>query len=269
MVKIGSSDLHQRWHPWKSRTSPSWWCFPISTDLFPISTLSALFMNTSFIGTRFLNGWISICKSKIRIVRLPWRRTNSSRRCFQQFPTLFLDLSVVMDEEEILLRTDWHDFIPLHKLDLAVAPVARLLHFQNIPLITMGAVSNEFTLQRQKMYSSLFRFGYRTDELGKFPLAGRTKRRDEEYSSVRQIPFSFPFVRFVLASLDAEQKALSSDENGIINSKFFIVRTKDRPDWMFFLRLRRRRRRRRLSVTKLMKTVNFHSMIRNDYLICS
>lgn len=50
--------------------------------------------------------------------------------------------------------------------DLAVAPVARLLHFQNIPLITMGAVSNEFTLQRQKMYSSLFRFGYRTDELG-------------------------------------------------------------------------------------------------------
>ena len=51
--------------------------------------------------------------------------------------------------------------------DLAVAPVARLLHFQNIPLITMGAVSNEFTLQRQSMYSSLFRFGYRTDELGK------------------------------------------------------------------------------------------------------
>ncbi|CAF0726875.1 unnamed protein product [Rotaria sordida] len=50
--------------------------------------------------------------------------------------------------------------------DLAVAPVARLLHFQNIPLITMGAVSNEFTLQRQTMYSSLFRFGYRTDELG-------------------------------------------------------------------------------------------------------
>ncbi|CAF3458292.1 unnamed protein product [Rotaria socialis] len=50
--------------------------------------------------------------------------------------------------------------------DLAVAPVARLLHFQNIPLITMGAVSNEFTLQRQTMYSTLFRFGYRTDELG-------------------------------------------------------------------------------------------------------
>jgi hypothetical protein len=50
---------------------------------------------------------------------------------------------------------------------LAVAPVARLLHFQNIPLITMGAVSNEFTLQRQTMYSTLFRFGYRTDELGK------------------------------------------------------------------------------------------------------
>ncbi|CAF0852137.1 unnamed protein product [Adineta steineri] len=50
--------------------------------------------------------------------------------------------------------------------DLAVAPVARLLHFQNIPLITMGAVSNEFTLQRQLMYSTLFRFGYRTDELG-------------------------------------------------------------------------------------------------------
>ncbi|CAF1681221.1 unnamed protein product, partial [Adineta ricciae] len=49
--------------------------------------------------------------------------------------------------------------------DLAVAPVARLLHFQNIPLITMGAVSNEFTLQRQTMYSTLFRFGYRTDEL--------------------------------------------------------------------------------------------------------
>ena len=52
-------------------------------------------------------------------------------------------------------------------VDLAVAPVARLLHFQNIPLITMGAVSNEFTLQRQTMYSTLFRFGYRTDELGK------------------------------------------------------------------------------------------------------
>lgn len=51
-------------------------------------------------------------------------------------------------------------------LDLAVAPVARLLHFQNKPLITMGAVSNEFTLQRQMMYSTLFRFGYRTDELG-------------------------------------------------------------------------------------------------------
>ncbi|CAF3305786.1 unnamed protein product [Rotaria socialis] len=50
--------------------------------------------------------------------------------------------------------------------DLAVAPVARLLHFQNIPVITMGAVSNEFTLQRQTMYSTLFRFGYRTDELG-------------------------------------------------------------------------------------------------------
>lgn len=50
--------------------------------------------------------------------------------------------------------------------DLAVAPVARLLHYQNIPLITMGAVSNEFTLQRQAMYSTLFRFGYRTDELG-------------------------------------------------------------------------------------------------------
>lgn len=31
----------------------------------------------------------------------------------------------------------------------------------------MGAVSNEFTLQRQTMYSTLFRFGYRTDELGK------------------------------------------------------------------------------------------------------
>ena len=52
-------------------------------------------------------------------------------------------------------------------LDLAVAPVARLLHFQNIPLITMGAVSNEFTLQRETMYSTLFRFGYRTDELGR------------------------------------------------------------------------------------------------------
>jgi hypothetical protein len=52
-------------------------------------------------------------------------------------------------------------------LDLAVAPVARLLHFQNIPLVTMGAVSNEFTLQRSAMYSTLFRFGYRTDELGK------------------------------------------------------------------------------------------------------
>lgn len=50
---------------------------------------------------------------------------------------------------------------------MAVAPVARLLHFQNIPLVTMGAVSNEFTLQRQTMYSTLFRFGYRTDELGK------------------------------------------------------------------------------------------------------
>ncbi|CAF4202258.1 unnamed protein product, partial [Rotaria sp. Silwood2] len=49
--------------------------------------------------------------------------------------------------------------------DLAVAPVARLLHFQNIPIVTMGAVSNEFTLQRQTMYSTLFRFGYRTDEL--------------------------------------------------------------------------------------------------------
>lgn len=54
----------------------------------------------------------------------------------------------------------------LFSLDLAVAPVARLLHFQNKPLITMGAVSNEFTLQRQTMYSTLFRFGYRTDELG-------------------------------------------------------------------------------------------------------
>jgi hypothetical protein len=31
----------------------------------------------------------------------------------------------------------------------------------------MGAVSNEFTLQRPTMYSTLFRFGYRTDELGK------------------------------------------------------------------------------------------------------
>ncbi|CAF1276151.1 unnamed protein product [Rotaria sp. Silwood1] len=50
--------------------------------------------------------------------------------------------------------------------DLAVAPVARLLHFLNIPIVTMGAVSNEFTLQRQTMYSTLFRFGYRTDELG-------------------------------------------------------------------------------------------------------
>ncbi len=50
---------------------------------------------------------------------------------------------------------------------MAVAPVARLLHYENIPLITMGAVSNEFTLQRQTMYSTLFRFGYRTDELGK------------------------------------------------------------------------------------------------------
>ena len=51
-------------------------------------------------------------------------------------------------------------------LDLAVAPVARLVHYQNIPLITMGAVSNEFTLLRESMYSTLFRFGYRTDELG-------------------------------------------------------------------------------------------------------
>ena len=57
----------------------------------------------------------------------------------------------------------------LDPLDLAVAPVARLLHFQNIPLITMGAVSNEFTLQRETMYSTLFRFGYRTDELGRIP----------------------------------------------------------------------------------------------------
>lgn len=58
-------------------------------------------------------------------------------------------------------------FSTIRRVDLAVAPVARLLHFQDIPLITMGAVSNEFTLQRQTMYSSLFRFGYRTDELGK------------------------------------------------------------------------------------------------------
>ncbi|CAF1082671.1 unnamed protein product [Didymodactylos carnosus] len=50
--------------------------------------------------------------------------------------------------------------------DLAVAPVARLLHYRNIPLVTMGAVSNEFTIHRHSMYSSIFRFGYRTDELG-------------------------------------------------------------------------------------------------------
>ncbi|CAF1086005.1 unnamed protein product [Adineta ricciae] len=50
--------------------------------------------------------------------------------------------------------------------DLAVAPVARLLHYERIPLVTMGAVSNDFTLQRETMYSTLFRFGYRTDELG-------------------------------------------------------------------------------------------------------
>ncbi|CAF0754736.1 unnamed protein product [Didymodactylos carnosus] len=50
--------------------------------------------------------------------------------------------------------------------DLAVAPVARLLHYRNIPLVTMGAVSNEFTIHRNSMYSSIFRFGYRTDELG-------------------------------------------------------------------------------------------------------
>jgi len=58
-------------------------------------------------------------------------------------------------------------YLNLYSIDLAVAPVARLLHFQNIPLVTMGAVSNEFTLQRQAMYSTIFRFGYRTDELGK------------------------------------------------------------------------------------------------------
>jgi hypothetical protein len=66
-----------------------------------------------------------------------------------------------------ILHKDTHIFIYSNFLDLAVAPVARLLHFQNIPVVTMGAVSNEFTLQRQAMYSTLFRFGYRTDELGK------------------------------------------------------------------------------------------------------
>ena len=78
---------------------------------------------------------------------------------------LFLDPFVVRIIYDFLLLIVI--FISFHFLDLAVAPVARLLHFQNKPLITMGAVSNEFTLQRQTMYSTLFRFGYRTDELGK------------------------------------------------------------------------------------------------------
>ena len=81
--------------------------------------------------------------------------------------------------------------------DLAVAPVARLLHFQNIPLITMGAVSNEFTLQREAMYSTLFRFGYRTDELGRstriasspldrqFARRAEEKRREKGFTSSR------------------------------------------------------------------------------------
>ncbi len=68
-------------------------------------------------------------------------------------------------KDKVCMREFVVNFLPF--VDLAVAPVARLLHFQNIPLITMGAVSNEFTLQRQTMYSTLFRFGYRTDELGK------------------------------------------------------------------------------------------------------
>jgi hypothetical protein len=57
----------------------------------------------------------------------------------------------------------------------------------------MGAVSNEFTLQRPTMYSTLFRFGYRTDELGKifYTLTIEQKKKLVDLISVKLLVF-FP-----------------------------------------------------------------------------
>ncbi len=117
-------------------------------------------MNILFIGIKYQIGSMLIYKSKIQTVQYLKLLMCLLQQCLQQCPMLFLDPFVV----NFSSVNSYSDFLII---DLAVAPVARLLHFENKPLITMGAVSNEFTLQRQAMYSTLFRFGYRTDELGK------------------------------------------------------------------------------------------------------